>query len=55
MHCSVEFKLFAKDVERYVILISILPCHTVGLPALAINAPSTSTPEWIFLAPVPSV
>ena len=45
IRCSVEFKLFVEDIERYVILISIPPCHTVGLPILAVGALSTSTPE----------
>ena len=32
---SVEFKSFVKDIEWYVILISILLCYAVGLPTLA--------------------
>ena len=46
------FKLFVKDIERYVVLISIFLCYAVGLPTLAIGALSTSTPEWIVSAPV---
>ena len=50
-----EIKFSVKDIERYVILISILLCYAVGLPILAMGALSTSTPEWIFSAPVFSV
>ena len=32
IRCSVKFKLFVKDIERYVILISIPLCYAVGLP-----------------------
>ena len=46
------FKLFVRDIERYVVLISIFLCYAVGLPTLAIGALSTSTPEWIVSAPV---
>ena len=52
---SVEFKLFVKDIERFVILIGTLLCYAVGLPTLALGALSTSTPEWIFSSPVFSV
>ena len=52
IRCSVEFKLFVKDIKRYVILISILLCYAVGLPTLAMGALSISTSEWIFSAPV---
>ena len=37
-----EFKLFIKDIERFVMIISILLCCAVGFPALAIGAISTS-------------
>ena len=36
----------------YVILISTLLCHAVGLPNLALGTLSTSILEWIFSAPV---
>ena len=50
-----EFKLFVKDIERYVILSSILLYHAVGLLNLTLGTPSTSTLERIFSAPVFSV
>ena len=50
--CSVKFKLFVKDMERYVLFISILLCYVVGLPTLAIGKLYTSTLEWIFSTPV---
>ena len=34
-----------KDIERHVILFSILLCYAVGLQTLAIGTPSTSTLE----------
>ena len=55
IYCSVEFKLFVKDMERYVLLISILLCYVVELPTLAIGTLSTSTLEWIFSAPAFSI
>ena len=45
IRCFVELKLFVKDIERFVILISILLYYAVGLPNLAIGTLSTSTPE----------
>ena len=44
-----EFELFVKDTERYVILISILS-HAVGLLNLALGTPSTHTLEWKILS-----
>ena len=44
-----------KDIERYVIIISLLLCYAVKLPTLAIGMLSTFTLEWIFSAPVFSV
>ena len=51
------FKLFVKDIERYVIpvLVSIFLRNALRLPTLTVGALSTSTPEWIFSAPVFSV
>ena len=47
-----EFKVSVKDIERCVILMSILLCYAVGLQTLEIGALSTSTPKWTFLVPV---
>ena len=51
IRCSVEFKFFVKDIERYVIHIRILQFYAIGLPTLAIGVLSTSTLEWISSVP----
>ena len=46
----VEFRLFVKDMERYVLFVSIFLCDVVGLPTLAIGTFSTSNASLYLMA-----